>query len=289
MQDRSPYRSSGRSRDVRKLSFFHSRFVFGGLLGVFALVAASSCVTTPRTITVECRPRPDPVVECTSSARSLWGGTKVLESRIRPSERRQESAFDALEIDTEYTSRTKGETHERVRGRFDSRQDWTAITEAYPLSTGWLHDFFRFRDQLRAGQPATFVYRSGWGGLIIAAPLASVVILLLWQGSGSSSLVHRVSDRIVDTRSKNFWHSRPQRRRVSRDDIEDAVVTAAPGPKGRTVYRPALRLRSGGLVEFGAVGATSLARPEHLVRQIRELLELPDGPIVTIDLRGSGG
>ena len=250
-------------------------------------MAASSCVITPRTITVACWPKPDPAVECVSSARSFWGGTKALKSRVRAPSYSREREFDGLEIDVEYTRRTKGETHEFIRGRFDSREDWTAITDAYPMSSGWLYDFFRFRDQLRGGQAATLVYRSGWGGLIIAIPAALAVILLLWQASGSSTLVHRVDERIVETQSKNYWHSRAQRRRLSRDDVEDAVVTAAADAKGRTVYRPALRLGSGELVEFGTVGGLSPARPEHLVRQIRELLELPDRPIATIDQRVS--
>jgi hypothetical protein len=152
-----------------------------------------------------------------------------------------------------------------------------------------LYDFFQFRDQLRAGQPGTLVYRSGWGGLLIAIPVALAVVLLLWPASGSTSVVHRVGERIVETKSKNFWHSRAQRRRLSRDDIDDAVVTAARDPKARTVYRPALRLVSGELVEFGVVGALSPARPEHLVTQVRQLLELPDGPIARIDQQSSPG
>ena len=283
IQGRSPYRSSSRARQVRKLSFFHTRFVFGGLLGVLILLAASSCVITPRTITVECRPKPDPVVECISSARPFWGGAKVLKSRIRALDPGEKRGFDALEIDTRYVTRLRTENHELIQGRFRPSYDWTEITEPYPLSTGWLDDFFRFRDRLRAGKPATLVYRSGWGGLLIAIPLAVCVILLLWPASGSSSVVYRVDERIVDTGSKNFWHSRTEHRRLSRDDIEDAVVTTAPDTKDRTVFRPALRLENGEIVHFGIVGGYSAERPEHLVRQIRELLELPEGPIARVD------
>jgi hypothetical protein len=46
-RDRSPYRSSGRARNAQAHLLPHG-FVFGSLLGLLVLLAASSCVITPR-------------------------------------------------------------------------------------------------------------------------------------------------------------------------------------------------------------------------------------------------
>jgi hypothetical protein len=303
-----PYRSQDRSQEARRLTFFHARFYAACAFAVLLLMALMGCVTTPRTVTVQCEPSPGPVVKCTSFARSLWGRSAVLESRIEQMsltanhedsiaqldvdqpdpERARPGHFKNLLLGIEYTKPWKGELNEAIRGSFSDGVNFTRITEAYPRSGDLLDGVFQLEDRLRAGKRAELVYRSGWGGLTIAVPLLLVVVTGLWLISGSSSVIHHVGQRRIETRTKNYWHSRAQLRNLEREDVQDAVITAAPTRKGSIVYRPALRLANGDLVDFGIVGATSPARPEHLVRQLRELLELPDAPVATVE-RGTLG
>ena len=308
-----PYRSRGRKRETRRLRFFHGRFLVSAVLALFALVALMSCVTTPRTITVECEPISGPIVECTSVARSLWGTNQIRESLIEGSTRgihddrgqiggddlalnddgehgenaaaneaRKDSEFAALELSFAYSKRSKSEAHERLEGRLAETGNFTPITQEYPRSAHPLFDLFRFQAELRVGRPAQLVYDSGWGGLISFAYFTPIIVLWLWLISGSSTLIHHVDERLVEIRTKTFWHSRAQQKRLGRDQIEDAVVTATPAHKGGTVYRPALRLTSSDLVHFGTLGAISATRAERLVGRLRSVLDLPDAPVATI-------